>query len=383
MKKRVKFITCLLMTLLLMSLPLVTNAATAKQTKEVNIPAENLEIQQVDAQKVDSNGYCSINYLEGIGKIVPGSKIYLEGVENELYCTFEDGNQAIEDLKKAIPEYLTYLMEKYQLGSLTSENWKLYKNAMYCALEDTEMYNEQSNEYNVLSSFLDIYEDYDRNDKILESGSLDEIKTLLPYYSNTAKEFMYKQAKKNQKAMPTLTTMTTLAASAGFNVTNGVDYAARYATAPNSGAFGYFPGQDCTNFASQILIAGGVNQVITSSQNTGWWHKVINGTHTYSVSFIESDTFARYMGVGYTTTSNYNFSVNIVKGDFIAYDKNGNGAWDHLGFVSDKGSYASWLGYYDYKVAQHSSNYNAWASSSTNGWDTVGASGYTYARVRR
>lgn len=88
------------------------------------------------------------------------------------------------------------------------------------------------------------------------------------------------------------------------------------------------------------------------------------------------------MGVGYTTTSHSSFSKNIAKGDFIAADFENDGDWNHMGFVTDKKSSQS-NGYYDYKVAQHTSNYHAWASSSTNGWDTIAGDGGKYGRVRR
>lgn len=77
----------------------------------------------------------------------------------------------------------------------------------------------------------------------------------------------------------------------------------------------------------------------------------------------------------YSTTSHSSFKSNISKGCFIVADFDKDGDWDHCGFVTDKTSS-------DYKVAQHTSNYNAWASSSTNSWDTIGSNGGKYARVR-
>ncbi len=74
----------------------------------------------------------------------------------------------------------------------------------------------------------------------------------------------------------------------------------------------------------------------------------------------------------YSTMYHNNFVTNIRKGSFIAYDKASDGDWDHAGFVTDKSAtYSSTLGYYDYKVAQHTNNYNAWASSNDNGRDAL------------
>ena len=88
------------------------------------------------------------------------------------------------------------------------------------------------------------------------------------------------------------------------------------------------------------------------------------------------------MGVGYTTTNNSLFSANIKKGDFIAADYEKDGDWNHMGFVTSKKT-SKTNGYYDYKVAQHTKNYHAWASSSTNSWEKIGKDGGKYGRVRR
>jgi hypothetical protein len=83
------------------------------------------------------------------------------------------------------------------------------------------------------------------------------------------------------------------------------------------------------------------NSILANEQNEnlGWWHRNVTSTgpiiypeHKYSISWISAGT--------------YNGST-----------------------------------YYDYKVAQHTNNYHAWTSSSTNGWETL--TNVTYARVRR
>ena len=152
-----------------------------------------------------------------------------------------------------------------------------------------------------------------------------------------------------------------------------------------SGTFTFSHG-DCTNFTSQILENAGVSQEVYSSVYSGWWHKVTShwygDTHTHSQSWTMADVFARYMGIGYTTTGNVNFSTDIQTGDFIAADFDSDGDWDHMGFVTDRKSYKN-NHYYNYKVAQHTPDYLAWTSSSDNGWDLAGSDGGTYARVRR
>ena len=109
-------------------------------------------------------------------------------------------------------------------------------------------------------------------------------------------------------------------------------------------------------------------------------------THTHSQSWTVADVFARYMGIGYTTSSHTSFSENIRKGDYIAADFDSDGDWDHMGFVTDYNARAACYStgdFNDYKVAQHTNNYHRWTSSSNNNWDTIGPTGGKYARVRR
>ena len=84
-----------------------------------------------------------------------------------------------------------------------------------------------------------------------------------------------------------------------------------------------------------------------------------------------------------TFSTLYSFSTNIVPGDIIALDNESDGSWDHLGFVDQTGTYNDYNGKYykDFKVAQHTYDYCAWASTSTNGWDEMEDQGATYGIV--
>lgn len=73
-------------------------------------------------------------------------------------------------------------------------------------------------------------------------------------------------------------------------------------------------------FVSQILENGGVEQDVNDSVYSGWWHINHGYENQYSRSWTIADTFARYMGVGFTTHDNFDFSVNIQRGDFVALD---------------------------------------------------------------
>lgn len=144
----------------------------------------------------------------------------------------------------------------------------------------------------------------------------------------------------------------------------------------------------------QILRASGVNMV-TGNQNSGWWHRsqtvfigMGTGTmtvHEHSTSWINADTFVRYMGVGYRSTNHQNFAANIRQYDFIAFDTNGTGSWDHVAYVTDRnnGSAINYNGkvFVNYRIAQHTTDYHRWASDT--GWPNLQNGSTVYGRVRR
>lgn len=66
---------------------------------------------------------------------------------------------------------------------------------------------------------------------------------------------------------------------------------------------------------------------------------IINTIHKHSISFIRADTFAKYMGIGYTTNNHKNFSQHLERGDIIGLDKQNNGDRDHMAFVVDRNNY--------------------------------------------
>ena len=90
----------------------------------------------------------------------------------------------------------------------------------------------------------------------------------------------------------------------------------------------------------------------------------------------------RVIGEG-SDISHLTFSNNIMPGDCILFDQQNDHVYDHVGFVTGVDSVVSPVyGYRDYKVAQHSSNYNAWTTSSTNHWEDMEDGTCVYLRVR-
>ncbi|MEG0576880.1 MAG: amidase domain-containing protein [Bacilli bacterium] len=219
----------------------------------------------------------------------------------------------------------------YGLEKLSTENWGLYADKINQYKNDTAILDESgnqtiSNENNVieLEKFFDIFENKFENDKIKKivnetrlknpSVSEEEVALLLPNYSPMAEDFEARnlETQNNYKIAKDLTRIND----------QGVNYAIRHATSINHPKYFYF-NADCTNFASQILEASGVRQVGGSNEYSGWWHTGFGTSygHKHSISWINANTFAKYMGVGYTTKNHYYFSQNIRKYDFISFDR--------------------------------------------------------------
>lgn len=317
--------------------------------------------------------------------IVEGEIVLINGIPNKLYKTFESQSEAIKQIKKYTPDILLEIADKYNLDELNDSNWMQYEACMYQYQEGSIDLNT-SNQIDKLVSFFDMYENYDKNTEIKDlinkynvdntEEIAEKLAMLLPYDSTFVKEYFGN--------MPM--------ARSSLNVDSAIEYAVEHATDYNYLEYGYLGTRDCTNFVSQILEHGGVEQDITDSVYSGWWHKNYGYENEYSRSWTIADTFARYMGVGFTTHDNFDFSVNIQRGDFVSLDVDNDGDWNHMGFVTNV-DFLYEDGYHyqenatgkylDYKIAQHSANYNAWASEEKNHWDEQEGEGARYGRVRR
>lgn len=336
--------------------------------------------------------HCDSPLLKQFGKIDREQTVVIEGKINPLYCTFVNEDYALRQLRSRVPNTLDLISSKYSLKEINKSNIVEYKNILNSLSDDSEFF-QNNDELQNLKSFIDIYEGYSRNKKLLEKVEIlknkdklskedkIEIGMLLPYYAPLAIEassYMQEQLGALRSALPDLNA--------------AVRYAERYAWTPNANEYGvakqkFIIDADCTNFASQILHASGVSQVVYGNENYGWWHrKNWLGGHDYSISWINADVFARYMGVGYTTTNHRSFAQNIIVGDFIAFDRESNGTWDHMGFVTYRDNSERWYNgkyYQNYIVAQHTSNYNMWVSEEQNHWEFIGDNNGRYGRVRR
>lgn len=323
--------------------------------------------------------------LTEIGEVSVKERISVGDVNVPLYCTFDSSEEAIEAIQEN--SVVKLIAEYYELDDLSDQTWEQYHEAMYMLFDSADCpswYNESNVEFRELRQFFDIYENEEKNNEII--SMLNSARSVSSALSNTTLLELLPHDSYNVLKQKNLCNDVAIAsASAAINIEASIAYATAHATSPNKTDYDYFSA-DCTNFASQILENGDVSQEVYESEDLGWWHTkstvLFITTHSHSISWIRADTFAKYMGVGYTTTSHEDFAENIQRGDFIAQDHSNDGDWNHMGFVTDKASSVT-AGYYDYRVAQHSGNYHEWTSSSSNGWENLESDGGKYGRVRR
>lgn len=286
----------------------------------------------------------------------------IDGQEIILFETFRDNDLAYQAIVGKYETELNGLMVDYSLEPISPNNVQSYNTA--CSIEVAENTNDDLIQ---LYSYLDAYLFRYENDSIIELSTqynltgdqniLLEIDLRTPYTSNK----VYNRPVSNRYV--------------SFNVNNAVAYAKKHTYTHNPAYRSY--GSDCTNFASQIAFAGGIPITNGANMDTGWY--------AYSATWVNANRFANWYGIWNSSKSHSWFSVQASRGDFVALDYDSNGKWDHIGFVVDKdnyqGTYTNSYGksetYYDYRIAQHTSDYDSWASwdscSWEEAWDTKNA----------
>ena len=153
------------------------------------------------SQKADAineyETYCSSQNLAKLGEIRRTDTIIINGQENPLYCTFNNKDEAINNLKSLAPNILSYLRAEYKLDPVNPENWQEYQ-AGFMSLSATNEILKNEEESGILESFFDIYENYELNKEILEyskEGKIvsnisttqeEQLGFLLPYYAPLA-----------------------------------------------------------------------------------------------------------------------------------------------------------------------------------------------------
>ncbi len=97
-----------------------------------------------------------------------------------------------------------------------------------------------------------------------------------------------------------------------------------------------FENNNCTNFISQCLHAGGAPMTAYSNRNKGWWYR----NNNWSFSWAVAHTFRWYLSGAKTGLRAQEVSKPeaLIKGDVICYDFNGDGRWQHTTIVVAKDS---------------------------------------------
>lgn len=365
--------------------------ASSSQKAKVVSPSQIEKINGV--VEIGDYAYSTPQNIADLGESSVSEVLLIDDVSFPLYPTFNDPDTALTEVNSQCSTVIDQLAAVYNLDDLSSSNWKLYRNDMLAYLNDStkpSWYNEENKEFAKLYDFFDVYENNDENANIVSQvDSTSSVAQLLaddnflcslPHslgydFRDTIREKDQILAKEIETIITNSSTEKTneevqfkscsIAKLLSYNTSNAIWYAKYYAYTSNPNYRNF--ASDCTNFASQILNYAGKPMDLT------WYTTSL----TTSSAWDNANSFINYWrsgSRGYVVTfaAHKGFSAYLTPGCFITYDASNDGDWDHVGFVTDTASsYSSSLGYTDYQVAQHTTNYLAWASSPTNGWDTI------------
>ncbi|MBS6374541.1 MAG: amidase domain-containing protein [Erysipelotrichaceae bacterium] len=268
----------------------------------------------------------------------------LRNSQTDLLITFENQERALSNFIDKYKSQLSLIKEKFDLDDLISSNYQTYYQTVKEITENGILSYEDIGE---MLAFFDIFENFDVNKELQVSiseynktGSQSTLNYLEENLPNYYDSMSIDDLKVSLRSMPLP------------NLQAGINYATKYAVKPNPNYYTW--SSDCTNFVSQILKAAGVNEVYTGNENSGWWYR--SGSKR-SISWINADTFTRYMGRG--STNKWSLLMATAKpGSFIASDFGGDGVADHCAFITSKAGGTV-------KIAQHTTNYHKW-SNETN-----------------
>ena len=376
-----------------MHMPNVIVVGNDNPKRNVNISSELIGEEGLYAEfsmgnfKYDDSGIADIGSADVTEEIVVGEATLA------LYPTFEDKEKAIESIKEICGKVLGVMKAKYDLDEFSKDSWENYYDQIDSFISESGI-TESDYQIIKLREFFDIYENYEVNESLISIAKTDEsIDTLLSdeefllnlpvdTFEDVKEEIIGGNGNIARTSFSWGGLFDELSninkpslLNTAYSSSKAISYAESYAASPNP-YYGYITGNDCTNFVSQIMVYGGTNMTqnwMTYAGATGW---------QYTVAWSYANSFANYWGVDFSYKSHKNFSAKLTSGDYIAIDYAADGSWNHMGFVTNKlSSYNSSLGYTDYKVAQHSSNYCAWTSSKTNGWESY--SNCRYGIIRR
>lgn len=123
--------------------------------------------------------------------------------------------------------------------------------------------------------------------------------------------------------------------AAGYDAERAVAYAHRYWNSANP-AYPRFT-DDCTNFISQCLHAGGIPMLFSKEKTKGWWMRTGKASAwSYSWSVAHSLYLLLKSGRAPMRAEPKGSPEELVPGDIICYDFNGDGRFQHNTIVVAK-----------------------------------------------
>lgn len=133
------------------------------------------------------------NHGPSLGDISYKQQIEINGEKRLLFPTFDDPDKAIEEISSKCPHLLGYLHgRKLILGPLSKSNAAQYQELMTQILDSDncpDWYGEQDDEFLLLRSFFDIFENDAENAELIKTAQqhgLDAIAYSLPYEYHTS-----------------------------------------------------------------------------------------------------------------------------------------------------------------------------------------------------
>lgn len=335
---------------------------------------------------IDVDQIADVNYanLAGLGDIKYTKAAVINGKQSNLLAVFADPKKALDLEKQKNHKILEILSTKFNLPQLSSDNWRQY---YFVTERYIDEYNLVTNdwfhgnqdlwrEFSELEAFLDIYGDTFSNEqaqnyilsanKGIKSGAVNQfpLDNLIsnfsddqPIQEDARQAVALQNSEKNKNLWLT-------------NISEANQYALEYATRPNDAYYNFDEeGGDCTNFVSQICLAGGVPL-------DGTWRYTMMGSKRYgSATWRMAQLFKAYFGDRWhrsmsipSNFTEWTHQLYARGGAVIGRSSSDNDHYGHLAYVIARSNtmYTNPYDgeeYYDFEVAQHSYFLCGWAST--------------------
>lgn len=174
-----------------------------------------------------------------------------------------------------------------------------------------------------------------------------------------------------------------------YNRSLALYYMEKYSLNPNKAIYPYYENDDCANFASQVLHAGGLTELGTNWGSFSSWFCHTNkeaDLRKVSITWRAARYFRKHWGnengAGFNradkfydmtvieAVQNYSYLYNLLStGDIIQYGRPENNNLPYHTQIIYKKGYNQALGIYDIFIAQHTKN-------------VIGASLYKYLTMQ-